>query len=83
MHAFVELITFTTFTIYSDVGAHGSSNFATSSHVELLCVPCLPSEEMEGCDEVGYTNTILKKCGTGHKSRTGLREVYTNFGRET
>jgi len=59
MHAFAELIIFTTVTVYSDVGAHGSSNLATSSRVGLICVPCLLSEEMEGCDEVAYTNTFF------------------------
>jgi len=60
VYAFVQLITFTTFTVYSDVGAHGSTSLATGSRVALLCLPCLLSEEMEGSDEVGYTNTILK-----------------------
>jgi len=74
MHAFVELITFTTFTVDSDVGAHGSSSLATGSRVELLCVPCLLSEEMEGCDEVGYTNTILKNASQDTRRARGTRK---------
>jgi hypothetical protein len=83
MHAFVELITFTTFTVYGDVGARGSSKFATSSRVELLRVPCLPSEEMEGCDDVGYTNTILKNAAQDTRRAQGSGKYIQNFGRET
>ena len=74
MHAFVELITVTTFTVYCDVGVHGSSSLATGSRVELLCVPCLLSEEMEGCDEVGYTNTILKNAALDTGCARGTRK---------
>jgi len=75
MHAFVQLITFTTFTVYSDVGAHGSSKFATSSRVELLCVPCLHSEEMEGCDDVGYTYTILQNAAQDTSRAQGSGKI--------
>jgi hypothetical protein len=74
LHAFVQLITFTTFTVYSDVGAHGSSSLATGSRVELLCVPCLLSEDMEGCDEVGYTNMILKNAAQDTRRARGTRK---------
>lgn len=73
-HAFVQLITLATFTVYSDVGAHGSSSLATGSRVELLCVPCLLSQEMEGCDELGYTNTIFKNAAKDTCRARGTRK---------
>jgi hypothetical protein len=74
MRAFLELIIFTTFTVYSDVEAHQSSSLATGSRVELLCAPCLLSEEMEGCDEVGFTNTILKNAAQDTRRARGTRK---------
>jgi hypothetical protein len=41
------------------------------------------SDIAAGYCDFTYTNTILKKYGTGHATRTGHKEMYTNFGRET